>query len=141
MLLPIVAGVGLSVATTFVHCALLGPLRWAVKHPWLVKPGRHPAWQLTGGMGAATVLLMMAHMLEGLVWAVLYYAVGLAQGWDEAYYDALLAMTSLGFKPTTSLGDWRVLEPLATLNGILLAGLSAAMMFAILNLIAQRAKP
>lgn len=83
-------------------------------------------------MAAAGTLLMVAHLLEVAVWAVLYALVGVTSEHD-AYYFAFVNFTTLGYGDLLPVFRWRVLGPMTAANGMLLFGWSTAVLFAVLS--------
>jgi hypothetical protein len=83
-------------------------------------------------MASITTVLLFAHLAEITIWGTAFWLLKLAANWHTAFYDAFLSYTSLGFTMPVHQ-PWRLLEPISTLNGILLAGLSTAVMFNVLG--------
>ncbi|MDX1581163.1 MAG: potassium channel family protein [Alphaproteobacteria bacterium] len=73
--------------------------------------------------------IMLAHLLEVLVWAGLFIMVDALQTMEEALYFSLVCFTTLGFGELTLEQDWRLLSAFAGANGFLLFSLSAAFLF------------
>jgi len=83
-------------------------------------------------MAVAGTLLMLAHLLEVAVWALLYALVGVTSEQD-AYYFAFVNFTTLGYGDLLPVHRWRVLGPMTAANGMLLFGWSTAVLFAVLS--------
>ncbi len=82
---------------------------------------------------ATAVVLMMAHVLEVLVWAATYGIVGAAVSEDGLLYFAFVNYTTLGYGDITPVREWRLIGPLTAMNGVLLFGWSAAVLFEVLR--------
>ena len=52
---------------------------------------------------------------------------------ETAFYFSAENYTALGYGDVVLSGQWRLLGPLEAINGLLLFGLSTAVMFAVLN--------
>ncbi|WP_312016196.1 MULTISPECIES: potassium channel family protein [Bradyrhizobium] len=83
-------------------------------------------------MIAIAVVLKFAHMLEILVWAATYLVVGVAAADGDVLYFAFVNYTTLGYGDITPVREWRLIGPLTAMNGVLLFGWSAAILFEVL---------
>lgn len=128
MVLALVLGLVVCVFNVVVHTLALLSLRHVFEHRLRLNPNWHEVIHLGITMGMVTLVLLAAHVGEITLWAILFRTIGLAASGHAALYDAFMSYTSLGFALPTH-NPWRLLEPISTLNGILLAGLSTAVMF------------
>ncbi|MBR0906509.1 potassium channel family protein [Bradyrhizobium liaoningense] len=92
-----------------------------------------PRSHLIGVMMATAVVLMVAHMLEVLVWAAAYGIVGATAVENGLLYFAFVNYTTLGYGDVTPVREWRLIGPLTAMNGVLLFGWSAAVLFEVLR--------
>jgi hypothetical protein len=93
-----------------------------------------PRLHLMGVMVATAAVLQIAHAVEVLVWAWTYDIVGAAEVPDsELLYFAFVNYTSLGYGDITPVQAWRLLGPVTAMNGVLLFGWSAAILFDVLR--------
>ena len=81
----------------------------------------------------ASLTMAILHHLEAALWASVYIGLGILDEWDTAVYFSFVTMTTVGYGDVTLTGDWRLLAALQGMNGMLLSGLSAAFLFAILQ--------
>jgi hypothetical protein len=88
-------------------------------------------------MMAAVTVLMTAHVIEIGVWAVSYAALDVAPHRSEAFYFAFVNYTTLGYGDMLPKEYWRVLGPMAAMNGIMLFGWSTAVIYDVLRTVAQ----
>jgi polyferredoxin len=88
-------------------------------------------------MMAAVTVLMAAHIIEIGVWALAYAALDVAPHRAEAFYFAFVNYTTLGYGDMLPKEYWRVLGPMAAMNGIMLFGWSTAVIYDVLRTIAQ----
>ena len=70
--------------------------------------------------------LMIAHVIEIGIWAVVFEKFELFQPFEAALYFAAISYTTLGFGDVLIEGPWRLLSGACAANGLLLFGLSAA---------------
>jgi hypothetical protein len=94
---------------------------------------RRPRLQLMGVMVATAAVLMVAHALEVLVWAWTYHIVQVAAPGSDLLYFAFVNYTTLGYGDITPVREWRLIGPLTAMNGVLLFGWSAAILFEVLR--------
>jgi hypothetical protein len=76
---------------------------------------------------------MVAHTLEVFVWALAYAVVGAAPTGSDLLYFAFVNYTTLGYGDITPVREWRLIGPLTAMNGVLLFGWSAAILFEVLR--------
>jgi hypothetical protein len=94
-----------------------------------IRPWRH----LVAIMIATVLMLMAAHMLEVFVWAAVYALVNAAPDGADLVYFAFVNYTTLGYGDIVPVAEWRLLGPMASMNGILLFGWSTAVIFEVLR--------
>ena len=75
----------------------------------------------------------MFPLLEVLVWALAYAIVDAAPAGADLVYFALANYTTLGYGDVTPMARWRLLGPMTAMNGMLLFGWSAAVIFQVLR--------
>jgi len=85
-----------------------------------------------GVMVAIALVLMLAHMIEIVVWSLSYALVGAAPAGNDLLYFAFVNYTTLGYGDVTPVKAWQLLGPMAAMNGILMFGWSAAVLFEVL---------
>lgn len=84
-----------------------------------------------GGVIRLTVVslwLIAAHAISAAAWAVAYVKVGISETFADALYFALSTYTTLGFGDVLAPEEWQLLTGFASMNGLLLFGLSAAVL-------------
>ena len=92
-------------------------------------PWRH----LVTTMIATVLMLMAAHIIEVFVWAAVYAIVGAAPDGADLVYFAFVNYATLGYGDIVPVAEWRLLGPMASMNGILLFGWSTAVIFEVLR--------
>jgi hypothetical protein len=96
------------------------------------KPATWPRLHLMGVMVATVLVLMLAHTIEIAVWSLSYALVGAAPEGSELLYFAFVNYTTLGYGDVTPVKEWRLVGPMAAMNGILMFGWSTAVLFEVL---------
>jgi hypothetical protein len=94
-----------------------------------VRPRSH----LMAVMVTIAVILMVAHTVEVLVWALAYAMVDAAPEGSELLYFTFVNYTTLGYGDITPVEAWRLIGPMTAMNGILMFGWSTAVLFEVLR--------
>jgi len=80
----------------------------------------------------AMMLALAAHLIEIGVWALLFMRSGEFQAFGIAFYHSAMNYTTLGYGDIVMSPAWRLLGPLEAMDGLLMAGVSTAMIFAVI---------
>src|SRR5262249_31636603 len=133
MLRQLIMGSAVSICNIMIH-ALVMTAVVRVARTVGAKKMAHPAIppDLRHGWDRVSVL-MAAHMLEVLVWALAYAIVDAAPAGADLVYFALVNYTTLGYGDVTPMARWRLLGPMTAMNGVLLFGWSTAVIFQVLR--------
>jgi len=133
MLVPLALGAGAVVCTIFVHALTVAATISFVRHER--KLGRAGAGALIdlAILAAAISLAFVAHLIEIAVWAALLLICGEFRQFADAYYVSAVNYTTLGYDDLLLSPSWRLLGPLEAANGALMFGVSAAMVFAVIQ--------
>jgi len=132
MMLQFLVGILVSVINIGLH-ALVTVVAVAIARSAGLRHTNRPRLHLMGVMIAAAVVLKIAHMLEILMWAATYNVVQAAAADTDLLYFAFVNYTTLGYGDITPVREWRLIGPLTAMNGVLLFGWSAAILFEVLR--------
>ncbi|WP_298241831.1 potassium channel family protein [uncultured Bradyrhizobium sp.] len=132
MMLQFLVGTLVSVINIGLH-ALVTVVAVGIARSAGLRHTRRPRLHLMGVMIATAVVLKLAHMLEILTWAATYEIVQAAAAGSDLLYFAFVNYTTLGYGDITPVGEWRLIGPLTAMNGVLLFGWSAAILFEVLR--------
>lgn len=132
MLFQFLAGTLVSVINIGIHALVTVVAVWIARGAGLRKVVR-PRLHLMGVMMATAAVLQAAHALEVLVWALTYAIVQAAAPDSDLLYFAFVNYTTLGYGDITPVREWRLIGPLTAMNGVLLFGWSAAILFEVLR--------
>jgi hypothetical protein len=129
----LVVCVGAVPCTIFVHALALAATINFVRYER--KLGRAGAGALIDLAIVAAVIsfAFVAHLVEIALWAVLLVLCGEFQEFGNAYYHSAVNYTTLGYGDVLMTPSWRLLGPLEAANGALMFGVSAAMVFAVVQ--------
>lgn len=131
MMLQFLVGTLVSVINIGTH-ALVTVVAVTIARSAVPRHTRRPRLHLMSAMIAVAVVLKAAHMLEILTWAVTYHVVQAAAADADMLYFAFVNYTTLGYGDITPVREWRLIGPLTAMNGVLLFGWSAAILFEVL---------
>jgi hypothetical protein len=96
-------------------------------------------WKSVAIMMIVSLVTATAHLIEITLWAAVYLICGEVMNFHQAFYCSAQNYTALGYGDIHLSERWQLLGPLEAVNGLLLFGLSTAIMFSVLsNLIAKR---
>ena len=133
ILLPMAVGVGAVECTIFVHALALAVtvnvFRYEKRRGQL---GAHVLQNFAIVTLVITVALA-AHLAEIALWAVVLVLCGEFREFATAYYHSAVNYATLGYGDLLLTPAWRLLGPLEATNGALMFGVSAAMVFAVVQ--------
>ncbi len=78
-------------------------------------------------------VLIVLHLAETGIWGGFYYWRGLFPDFETSLYFSLGSYTTIGYGDVVLPQRWRMLGGIEGLSGVLLCGLSAAFVFALVN--------
>ena len=131
MIMQFIVGGAASVVNIAVHALFMTVVIFVVqKQKARMVPG---VFTVARVMIAVAIVLMVAHTVEALVWALVYRLVGAVDLTHSLLYFALVNFATLGYGDITPVDDWKLLGPITAMNGILLFGWSTAVLFEVLR--------
>jgi len=96
-------------------------------------------WKNVAVMMVVTLITAAMHLTQIALWAVVFLVRGEMSTFEQAFYVSAQNYTALGYGDVILSERWRLLGPLEAINGLLLFGLSTAVLFAVMSrLIATR---
>src|SRR5262245_45893419 len=90
-------------------------------------------WKNVAVMTVVTLVTAAAHLIQIALWALAFLVVGELSTFEAAFYCSAENYTALGYGDVVLSERWRLLGPLEAINGLLLFGLSTAVVFAVMN--------
>ena len=141
MILLLAIGLGMYVLTL---CVQMAPVVILIH----IATSKHRRSLLRPSYGAnfillqwVAVLMLLAHLVNIALWALLFYLCGEFAGFEAAYHHSAGNYSSLGYGDMVMSTRWRLLGPLETIDGMMMFGISTALIFALMmRLIEQRLK-
>ena len=84
-----------------------------------------------------TSAIVCLHVLEILLWAAFYRWKCFAT-WESAFYFSATSYSTVGYGDLILQPTWRTVGPVEGLTGVLMCGLSAGLLFAIVTRLVER---
>ena len=88
-------------------------------------------------VSGVVLLALLAHLMEIAIWALVFDCCGEFPQLSMALYHSAVNYTSLGYGDVVMTAAWRLLGPLETADGMLMFGVSTAMIFAVIERLVQ----
>jgi hypothetical protein len=140
MLPQLLLGGATSLCNIALHALLTVPVVWFARDMGR-RTGLHGSIWLISTLVPTVAMLMVAHVLEIFVWALVYLMFDVVPPKAGLLYFAFVNYTTLGYGDVTPTERWRLLGPMTALNGIVLIGWSTAVIFEVMRKILPRAYP
>ena len=108
---------------------------WSVRY-YVQQPaptGRHRFLREVRPLLVAMLFMMTGTLVQIAVWGTLFVALGEFTEFYEAIYHSAVNFASLGYGDIVMTKPWKLLGPLEAVNGVLMLGMSAAALMAILQ--------
>ncbi len=133
---PLLVGVATTFFTIIVHALVLDTIIEAVRR--YVLRGRAGVFlrDVTLIMNA-TLLALAGHFVEIALWALSFVLCGEFSNFAAALYYSAATYTTLGDGTIVISARWRLLGPLEAADGVLMFGISTAIIFAVIQRLVQ----
>jgi len=79
------------------------------------------------------MLLFVGHVLQVAIWAALFMRVGEFGDFNTAFYHSMVNFASLGYGDIVMSDKWRLLGAIEASTGVLMFGVSAGAMLAVMS--------
>ncbi len=134
---PLVIGVGVTTGTIVIHAVALITIVHFVRHERRLGRAGIRFWRDLEIVTGTAVLALTAHLIEITAWAGVFDLCREFPNFAPAFYHSAVNYTSLGYGDVVMSSSWKLLGPLETADGMLMFGVSAAMIFAIVQRLLQ----
>lgn len=133
ILLPLAVGTSAIVCTTIIHALTLnGAVNFVRRQRKLGRAGAG-FWGDVAIVVLVILFALAAHLVEIAFWAMLLVVCGEFREFGAAYYHSAVNYTTLGYGDLIMTPSWRLLGPLEAANGMLMFGVSIALIFAVIQ--------
>ena len=137
ILIPLAVGVITFAFTIFVHVLPLGATVTIVRREKRLGLARVSFWSEFAIVALIILFSLVAHLIEIALWAAVFMICGEFHEFGMAYYHSAVNYTTLGYGDLIMSPKWRLLGPLEAANGILMFGVSTAMIFTLILRLTQ----
>ncbi len=132
MLIPLAVGVITFACTMFVHVLPLGATVTIFRREKKLGQAGASFWSDFAIVASIILIALVAHLVEIALWAAVFMICGEFHDFGLAYYHSAVNYTTLGYGDLIMSPKWRLLGPLEAANGILMFGVSTAMIFTLI---------
>jgi hypothetical protein len=92
----------------------------------------------TGLLAVVMLIVTVGSILQVTIWGLLFLALGEFDQPESALYFSMVNFSTLGYGDIVMSERWRMLGPLEAFNGILMFGVSTAVMTAAVNYVVKQ---
>ena len=134
---PLLVGFAATLSSILIHGLIVGTIITIVRRDLsrgLVGPRFSVNLMLVTG---ATLFALAGHLVEIAVWATVFITCGEFSHFSDAFYHSAVNYSSLGYGDLIMSARWRLLGPLEALDGMLMLGVSTAVIFAVIQRLVQ----
>ena len=133
LLIPLTVGASAVLCTILIHALVLSAaVNFVRRERRLARAGVSFSFDFVI-VALVICFALAAHLAEIAVWAVLFMVCGEFSDFGTAYYHSAVNYTTLGYGDLIMTPRWRVLGPLEAANGMLMFGVTTALVFAVIQ--------
>ena len=133
ILIPLAVGMVAVACTIMIHALALGAIVSFVRHERRLGRVGASFWIDVAIVSAAIAFAFAAHLVEILLWSVLFMMCGEFTNFSSAFDHSAVNYTTLGYGDVVMTPSWRLLGPLEAADGMLMFGVSTAVIFAVIQ--------
>src|SRR5262249_8365923 len=136
-LIPLLVVACVVICTIFIHgMALSACVHFFRRERRLGRAGTI-FWKDVAIVTLTVTIALIAHLIEIAVWAVLFLFCGEFPQFGIAYYHSAVNYTTLGYGDMVMSASWKLLGPMEAADGMLMFGISTALVFALIQRLIQ----
>jgi hypothetical protein len=141
ILIPLIVGGSAIACTIVIHGVALAANLHFIRHQRALGRAGTRFWIDLMIVAVAVMLALVAHLIEIGVWAVLFVLFGEFQVLGLAFYHSAMNYTTLGYGDIVMSPAWKLLGPIEATDGLLMFGVSTAMIFTVTQRLVQTRFP
>jgi len=133
IVVPLIIGVSATACTIAIHgLAVLANLHFVRLQHTHGRAG--VAFWIDLWIIATTMMIALAaHLIDICLWAVMFLLFGEFEAFGTALYHSAVNYTTLGYGDIVMSPAWKILGPIEATNGLLMFGVTTAMIFAVIR--------
>ena len=121
----------------FVHVLPVAAAVAIARRDKKIGPSEVSFWSEFAIVALIILFALVAHLIAIALWAATFMICGEFHEFGLAYYHSAVNYTTLGYGNLIMSPKWRLLGPLEAANGILMFGVSTAMIFTLILRLTQ----
>jgi hypothetical protein len=133
----LVVGTAMALVTIFIHGLCLTTIVHFVRRERRLGYAGVHFWEDATTVAAATSVALAAHLIEIAAWALVFVRCGEFRDFAAAFYSSAENYTTLGYGDVVMSPPWRLLGPLEAADGMLMFGVTTAMIFTVIHRLLQ----
>lgn len=137
VVLPLLVSLVTTLTTIVIHGFALIAVLHTVRREYLLGRAGIRFWRDVVIITMVTQLALVAHVVEIAIWAAVLSLCGEFTRFAGAFYESAMNYTSLGYGDVVMSASWKLLGPLEAANGLLMFGVSTALIFAVIQRLVQ----
>jgi Ion channel len=141
ILVPLLVGVGATIGTILIHALAVVAIVHFVRRERRLGYAGTSSTMNVAIIGAAVLFALAAHLIEIGLWAAVFMLCGEFSSVGAALYHSAENYTTLGYGDVVMSPAWRLLGPIEAADGMLMFGVSTALIFTVLQRLVQTRFP
>jgi hypothetical protein len=137
ILWPLTVAVAMTFCTVIIHALAVMPIVYFVHYELRLGRAGVLFWKDVEIVAGITLVALAAHLIAVITWALVFTLCGEFSALAPALYHSGMNYTTLGDSDKVMSPSWRFLAPLEAANGMLMFGVSTAMLFAVIQRLFQ----
>jgi Ion channel len=137
MFAPLLVALGTVCCTVVMHALVIGVIVMELRRDLRVGRLGKRYWANLTFVAGATLLAFVAHLAEIALWALVFLVCGEFSNFSAAFYHSGTNYTTLGYGDVIMSARWRLMGPLEAADGMLMFGVSTAVIFAVVQRLIQ----
>jgi hypothetical protein len=133
ILWPLIVGMGTTLVTIVIHALAMRTMIDFVRRERRRGHAGVSFWKDLGIIAGAILWSFAAHVVEIAAWGIVFYYCGEFMDFASAFYHSAENYTTLGYGDVVMSASWRLLGPFEAADGMLMFGVSTAMIFAVIQ--------
>ena len=135
--LPLVVAFAITFCTVIIQALAMLSVVYFVRYELRLGRAGVRFYKDVAIVAGATLVALAAHLVAIAMWALVFSWCGEFSQLAGAIYHSAMSYTTLGGADTAMSASWRILAPLEGANGMLMFGVSTAMLFAVIQRLIQ----
>jgi len=131
--LPLAVAAATTLCTIFIHALALSAIVHFIRRERRLGRAGVTFWKDVSIVAVASLVALTAHLVEIALWALIFVLCGQFTNFAPALYHSAENYTTLGYGDVVMSTSWRLLGPLEAADGMLMFGITTAMIFAVIQ--------